>query len=137
VGPLDLIDLPDQLVYVGGDADRPRTVGDRAEDRLADPPRRIGRELVPARVVELLDRFHQSEVPLLDQVEEREPATPVLLGDRDDEAEVRLGEFLLGLLVPGLDPFREPDLILAGEERDTADLAEVGTDRVVRPRRPR
>src|SRR5690242_12134827 len=87
--------LVDRLDHVDRDADRARLVRDRARDRLPDPPRRVGRELVAALVLELVDRAHEADVPLLDQVEELEPAVHVALGDRHDEAEVRLDELLL------------------------------------------
>src|SRR4051794_7609786 len=48
------------LAHLLGDVnrqpDRPALVGERARDRLADPPGRVGRKLVAERVVELLDR---------------------------------------------------------------------------------
>ena len=89
-------ELVDRLDHVDRDADRPGLVGDGAGDRLADPPGGVGRELVAAAVLELLDRLHEADVPLLDQVEELEAAVRVLLGDGDDEAEVRDDELLLG-----------------------------------------
>src|SRR4029079_15698278 len=82
--------LVELLDHVHGDPDRPRLVGDRARDGLADPPRRVRRELVALAVVELLDRADQAERALLDQVEEAEAAAEVALRDADDEAEVRL-----------------------------------------------
>src|SRR5512133_2305740 len=88
-------ELVDRLDHVDGDADGPRLVGDRARDRLSDPPRRVGRELVAALVLELVHRLHQADVALLDEVEELQAAVRVLLGDRDHEAEVRLHQ--LGL----------------------------------------
>ena len=75
-----------------------RLVGDRARYRLPYPPGGVGRELVAALVLELLDRAHEADVPLLDQVEEAQAAVRVALGDRDDEAEVRLDERPLTLL---------------------------------------
>ena len=92
-------ELVDRLDHVDRDADRARLVGDRAGDRLADPPRRVRRELVAALVLELVDGLHQADVALLDQVEELQAAVRVLLRDRDDEAEVRLDE--LGLRALG------------------------------------
>src|SRR5256886_731788 len=80
-----------------GDADGARLVGDRARDRLPDPPSGIGRELVAAAVLELIDRLHQADIAFLDQVEELQPTVDVFLGDRDDEAQVRLDHLLLGL----------------------------------------
>jgi hypothetical protein len=90
-------DLVDRLDHVHRDADGARLVGDRAGDRLPDPPRRVGRELVAAAVLELVDRLHQADVAFLDEVEELQAAVGVFLGDRDHEAQVRLDHFLLRL----------------------------------------
>ena len=97
---------------VDRDADRPRLVGERAGDRLADPPGRVGRELEAPAVVELLRRADQAQGPLLDQVEEGQALVAVVLGDRDDQAQVRLDHLLLGVEVTALDPLRELDLLL-------------------------
>ena len=52
-------------------------IGDRPIDGLADPPGGIGREAIPPPVVELLDRPHQADVALLDEIEERQAALHV------------------------------------------------------------
>ena len=70
------------------DADGCGLVGYASSNPLPDPPSRIGRELVAAAVIELVDRLHQTDVSLLDQVEELKAAVVVFLGDRDDEAQV-------------------------------------------------
>src|SRR5690349_4182877 len=67
LGAADLVQL---LHHVDRDADGPRLVGERASDRLADPPRGVGRELEALAVVELLRRANETERPLLDQVQE-------------------------------------------------------------------
>src|SRR6267143_555284 len=77
----DADELVDGLDHVDRDADGPRLVGDGARDGLTDPPRRVGRELVALAVVELLDRTDQTDVPFLDEVEERHAAADVLLRD--------------------------------------------------------
>ncbi len=87
------------------DADRAGLVGDGAGDGLADPPGCVGRELEAAAVVELLDRPHEAEVALLNQVEQGQPRRRVLLGDGHDEAQVGLDEPPLGG-PPGLDLLR-------------------------------
>src|ERR671917_197365 len=74
-----------------------RLIGDRAGDRLPDPPRGVGRELVAAAVLELVDRLHQADVAFLDEVEELQPAVGVLLRDRHHQAEVRFHQLLLRL----------------------------------------
>ena len=127
---LDVGDPVQLLDHVDGDADRPRLVGDRPRDRLADPPGRVGRELVAAAVVELLDRADQAERTLLDQVEEGEAAAEVTLGDRDDEAQVGLDHVPLRGHVALLDPLRQRDLLGGGEQLDPADRAQVETKRV-------
>src|SRR5499426_547903 len=63
-------DVADALHHVHGEADGARLVGDRARDRLPDPPRGIGRELVATAILELIDRLHQADIAFLDQVEE-------------------------------------------------------------------
>ena len=125
-------DLVELLDHVHGDANRACLVRDRARDRLADPPRRVGRELEAAAVVELLDRSNETERALLDEVEEGEAAPEVALGDRDDEPEVRLDHVLLRIHVAPLDELRERDLLIGGEQRHLADLAQVEAQRIER-----
>jgi hypothetical protein len=67
-----------------GDADGARLVGDRARNRLPDPPGGIDRELVAAPVLEFIDRLHQSDIAFLDQVKELQAAVGVWLGIPDD-----------------------------------------------------
>ncbi len=99
-------------------------------DRLADPPRRIGRELEAAAPVELLDGSDEPERALLDEVEEREALVAVVLRDRDDEPEVRLDHPLLRVHVAALDPLRELDLLRRGQQLVPAGLAEEQLQRV-------
>src|SRR5260370_8078331 len=66
--------------------------GDAALDALADPPRGVGRELEAFAPIELGDGADQSEVAVLDQIVQRDTGRLVFLGDRDDEAQVRLHE---------------------------------------------
>src|SRR5262249_2168153 len=91
--------LVDGLDHVDRDADGPSLVGDGPAHRLADPPGGVRRELVAALVLELLDRAHEPDVPLLDEIEEPETAVRVALGDRHAEAEVGLDEPLLPVVV--------------------------------------
>src|SRR5207245_3766433 len=91
-------ELVARLDHVDRDADGPRLVRNGARDGLSDPPRRVRRELVAATVLELVDRLHEADVSLLDEVQELEPAVRVLLRDRDDKTQVRLDELGLGAL---------------------------------------
>src|SRR4029453_17576369 len=77
------------LLHVHGHADRRRLVRARALARLADPPRRVRRELEPLAVVELLDRAVEADHAVLDEIEERHAMAAVSLRDRHHQAEVR------------------------------------------------
>ena len=76
----------------------------------------------PAAPVELLDGAHEPERALLDEVEERQAAAAVALGDRDDEAQVGLDHLLLRGLVAELDALGEADLVGGREQRHAADV---------------
>ena len=119
LGAADLVELLD---HVHRDADRARLVGERAGDRLADPPGGVGRELEALAVVELLGRADQAERALLDQVEEGKALVAVVLRDRDDQAQVGLDHLLLGVEVAALDALGEIDLLLRREQPDLADV---------------
>ena len=67
-------ELIDRFDHVNRDTDGPRQVGNRPGDRLPDPPRGVGRELVAAAVLELVHGLHQADVAFLNPVEERQPA---------------------------------------------------------------
>ena len=97
-GPRELVDRFDHVHrYVDG----PGLVGNRPGHRLADPPRGVGRELVPAPVLELFDAPHEPEISFLDQLEELEAAEHVFLGDGDDQPEVGHGQLMPRLLHRG------------------------------------
>ena len=101
-----------------------RALSASARDRLANPPGRVGRELVATPPVELLDRPDQAQRALLNQVEEREALVAVVLRDRDDQAQVRLDHPLLRLHVAALDFLGELDLLRGGQQRMAAGLAQ-------------
>src|SRR5215217_4521514 len=127
---LDVYDLVELLHHVDGDADRAALVRDRPRHRLADPPGRVRRELVPAAVVELLDGADEAERALLDQVQEGQPAAEVALGDGDDEAQVRLDHLLLGDQVATLDALRQRDRAIGRQQLDLTDRTQVQAQRV-------
>src|SRR4029079_2473775 len=129
LGADDLVQLLDD---VDRHPDRPCLVRERAGYRLADPPRRVRRELEAFAVVELLRRADEADRALLDQIEERQALVAVLLRDRDDEAQVRLDHLLLRAVVAALDALRELDLLGGREQVDLADVLEEELQRVGR-----
>ena len=129
---LDAADAVELLDDVHRHADRAALVGQRAGDGLADPPGGVGRELVAAAVVELLDRAHEADRALLDQVEERQALLAVVLRDRDDEPDVGLDHVALGAHVAALDALGQLDLLRRGEQLGAADVAQEALQRVAR-----
>ena len=147
--PGELVDLLDE---VDGQPDGAALVGHAAGDRLTDPPRGVGRELEALGVVELLHRADQTEVALLDQVQQRHAAAGVALGQRDDQPQVGLEQMAAGRLAvaddrrefafavrrrdasgfeqmlrvkPGLDALRELDLVGGVEQGGLADAVQI------------
>ena len=104
-------DLVDGLHHMDGDADGAGLVGDGPGDGLPDPPGGIGGELIALGVVELLHRLDESQVALLNEVEEEHSPAHVPLGDGDHQTEVGLGQPLLGRL-PLLDGLLQRHLFL-------------------------
>ena len=115
---------------VNGDPDRLCLIADRAVDGLPDPPDGIGGELVAATPVELLARPDQPECSFLDEVEERDPVTLVVLGNRDDQAKVRVDQPLLRLRVASFDPLRQLHFLCPCEQPVATDFVQVARERV-------
>ena len=81
------------------------------QDRLADPPHGVRDELHALVRIELPGGGEQADVAFADEVDERQAAVLVLLGDGDDEAQVALHELLQRVLVAGADLPGELDLL--------------------------
>src|SRR5260370_1358050 len=100
-------------------------LGERLQNRLADPPHGVGDELDPFGLVELVGGPDQAEVALVDQIRERHALVLVLLGYGDDEPQVRADELAERFLVALLDALGQRDFFLTGDQRVLADLAQV------------
>ncbi len=150
-----LLQAGERVTCVHRKPDGATCVGDAAGDRLADPPRCIRRELESLAPVELLDGVHEAQVAFLDEIQKWQAGRLVLLGDRHDEAEVRLHELSLrpcsvaldlaqlaasvrvqrrvvlfefcGRALAGLDGLGESDFVVFGEEGVLADVGEIET----------
>ena len=73
-----------------------RLICDRARDRLANPPCRIGTKLIALLIIKLLHCLDQSEVTLLDQVKEQHSTSYITFGDTYYQTKVCLRKLLLG-----------------------------------------
>src|SRR5262245_55652825 len=75
------VDLAQLRLDVDRQPDEPRLVGERALDRLADPPGRVRREPSAAIPAELLDGADEPEVALGDEIAQRQPTALVAAGE--------------------------------------------------------
>ena len=78
-------ELVDGLDHVHGDTDGTGLVGNSACNGLTNPPRGVRGELEALLIVELLDGANQTEVALLDQIQEQHATANIALGDGDDQ----------------------------------------------------
>jgi hypothetical protein len=116
-----------------GQADHACLVGQRSPDRLADPERRVGGELVSQAPVELLGCPDQADRAFLHEVEQRQAgAGLVVLGDRHDQAQVVNDQPVLGPQIAALDPARQGQFLVMAEQRVAAKRPEELTHRVDR-----
>src|SRR5262245_50638895 len=88
----------DDLDHVHGNTDRTGLIGDSPGNGLADPPRRVGRELVAAPIVELVNGLHQANITFLDQVQELQASICVFLGNGNDKPKIGFDKVALGIL---------------------------------------
>ncbi|CRM93575.1 hypothetical protein [Pseudomonas sp. 22 E 5] len=93
--PGNTVELVDGLDHVHRNTDGAGLVGDRASDRLTDPPGGISRELVAATVFEFIHSLHQADIAFLDQIEELQATVGVLLGNGDHQTQVRFNHLFL------------------------------------------
>jgi hypothetical protein len=125
---LELAQVEEQLLLRRGGAhfDQRPAMQDVFLDRGPDPPHRVGREPEAAVGVEALDRLHQPDVALRDDLVERQPVAAVAHRDLGDQAEVAGYELVGGLDVAMLLPLLgEDELLLGLQHREPPDLFEV------------
>src|SRR5579875_2599177 len=73
--------------------DGARMIGQGTGDALANPPSRIGAELVTQAMLVLIYCPHQAAIAFLNQIGERQAAAAIALGNRDDQTQIALSQF--------------------------------------------
>ena len=100
--PLPLAAQPIEAALLGArrpEAHHRPAAADVLLDVRANPPHRVGGEPHAAPGIEAIDRHQETEIALLDQIEQPHSVGAVLEGDLDDEAQVAgrqpLGRFVI------------------------------------------
>ena len=103
------------------------------QDGLPDPPDRVGDELDVLVGIELFRGVDQSDVPLVDEVEEEHMRVAVLFRVGDDKAEVGLDQLLeRGLVVVLLNALTQLALPLRRQPRHLRDFVKILIQEIVR-----
>ena len=113
---------------VNRQADGLGLVGQRALDRLLDPPGPVGGELAALGGVKAGDSLHQAHVAFINEIQERQAEVVIVTGNLHHQPEVRLDHVLLSLLVPLLDAGRQLNLLLNCQKRRLRNFVEVELD---------
>ncbi len=80
-----LIQLADPAAKMSGDTDGTAVIGQRPGYRLANPPGSIGTETVTTTVIILFNRLHQAHIAFLNQVQELQAPSSILLGNANHQ----------------------------------------------------
>src|SRR5438128_4935513 len=108
-----------------GEANRLLLIGERSFDRLLDPPRGVGGKFSTLRRIEALDGFHQADVALRNQIEQRQSKIRIIVRDLNDQAQIRTNHQGASFLVAALNFGGEFNLLVGSEQRDLPDLTQV------------
>ena len=95
--------------HVHRNAHRAGLVGERAGDRLTDPPRGVRRKFETAAIIELFDCARQADIPFLDKIKnlKMRRAIDVALRDGNHKTQIRLHQALARLFVAFLRALRK------------------------------
>lgn len=85
------------LGHMHRNTNRIAKVSHSTRHRLANPPGRVGRELIATTVFKLVHRLHEPEVPFLNQVRHRETTIHITLGNGDHQTQIGFNHASLGL----------------------------------------
>ena len=103
------------------------------KDRLANPPHGVGDKLESTGFIKPLCGLDKAQISFIDQVSKREALVLVLLGNRNNKAKIRFGEFFKGDLVTFLDSLRQFYFFVGGKKINFAYFLEVFVKRLTLP----
>ena len=93
---------------------------------LLDPPGRITAELGALRRIEFLGGSHEPDVPLGYEIQKRQTEALEIMGDFDNQSQIRLDQFLPRHLIPSLDLGSQLDFLFLADQRDFAYILHIG-----------
>ena len=97
---------------------------------LADPPGRIGTELISLCIVKLIHGFHQSDISLLNQIQEAHATAHIPLGNTDNQTQIGFRQVFLGFFIAIPHPFRQLRFLFRGKQLNITDFFQILTHRI-------
>ena len=97
---------------------------------LSDPPCRVGAELVSLAIVKFLNSTYQSQISLLDKIEEKHPPADIFFCYTDYQSQVCLYQLVFRVHAARLYPFGKFNFVFRCQEGYFADLPQIHADRV-------
>ena len=104
------------------DTDRSRLIRNRSRNRLTNPPGRIGRKLVALAVIKFFNRFDQTQVAFLNQIQEQHTTAHITLCNADNQTQVGLRQTLFGFLIAVFHSFCKLDFLFCRQKRNLTDF---------------
>ncbi len=74
--------------------DRPGLIGNRPGYRLTNPPGRIGTEFISTLIFKFVNRLHQADITLLNQIQKLEAAIGIFFGNADNQTQIRFDQLI-------------------------------------------
>src|SRR5207244_4610379 len=102
-----------------------------------NPPCGIGAKMTAAPVVKFLGCAHQPQIPLLDEVYERDTSTDVATRNSDDQAHIGLDQLAARLVIASGDLPRQVNFLRMREKAEWTDVTQVALKGVFRACRDR
>ena len=112
--------------HVRGNAHRFHGVDQGPLDRLLDPPGGVGAEAAFGGGVEAFDRLEEPDISFLDEIEEWQAALDIVLGDADDEAQIRPRHLVASFGVALANLEGEFAFFMSGQQGVSVDVDEIG-----------
>ena len=113
------------------DTDRSCLIGDRTGDGLTDPPGCIGTELISFGVVKFFHCFDQTQISLLNQIQEQHAASHISFCDADHQTKIGFCQTFFRRLIAVFHPFCQFDFLFCTQKRHFTDLFQIHTNRIL------
>src|SRR5712692_4112258 len=104
---------------------RSRVLCNGTTDGLANPPCSVRTEAEPPFVIKFLRRTHQTNIPLLDQIQKWQPLIRVTFGNADHETQIGIDQLLAGTKITESNTLGQHQLLIRRQQWVGTNLLEV------------